>query len=187
MAGVHPAIGTPAGPGTPVLDLTATQHTVTAEVDAGQQQSVHQGDQVSVLMPDGHTTVPGTVTDVSRVATAQQNQGQGSGGSGGGSGGPGGSQATVAVTITLANESAAGTLDQAPVYVSITTASQRNVLAVPVTALLAQSNGDYAVAVHSGGRRHLVVVQPGLYSDGGLVQVSGAGLAEGDLVEVPSQ
>jgi hypothetical protein len=56
-----------------------------------------------------------------------------------------------------------------------------------VTALLAQPNGDYAVAVRSGGERRLVTVQPGLFGDGGLVEVIGGGLAEGQLVEVPAR
>jgi hypothetical protein len=154
---------------------------VTAQVDAGRQQLVHPGDQVSVLMPDGRTNAPGTITDVSRVAAAPQAQGNQ------GQGGQAPAAATVAVTVTLADEAAAGALDQAPVYVSIVSASQRNALAVPVTALLAQPDGGYAVAVHAGGGRRLVTVQPGLFGDGGLVAVGGAGLAEGDVVEVPAQ
>jgi peptidoglycan hydrolase-like protein with peptidoglycan-binding domain len=177
VAGVRAALGAAAQPGTPVVDLTTTRHTVTAQLDAGRQQLVHQGDQVSVLMPDGHTTVGGTVADVSRVATQPPSQGQGQSQQ----------QPTIAVTVTLADESAAGSLDQAPVYVSIIAASRRGVLAVPVTALLAQPNGDYALAVHAGGRRHLVTVQPGLFGDSGLVEVSGAGLAQGDVVEVPAR
>src|SRR5262249_33949394 len=78
-------------------------------------------------------------------------------------------------------------LDQAPVYVSITTASRKNVLAVPVTALLVQPEGGYSVAVRSGGARRLVTVQPGLFGDGGLVEVSGSRLAEGQTVEVPAR
>jgi peptidoglycan hydrolase-like protein with peptidoglycan-binding domain len=180
VAAVRAALGADTAPGTPVLDLTSTRHSVVAQLDAAHQQLVHPGDQVSVLMPDGRTSVNGAVTDVSHVATQpapDQGQGQGQ------------QQAppTIAVTVTLADESAAGTLDQAPVYVSITVASARGVLAVPVTALLAQPDGDYAVAVRSGGERRLVTVQPGLFGDSGLVEVSGAGLAEGQLVEVPAQ
>jgi hypothetical protein len=93
----------------------------------------------------------------------------------------------VAVTITLTDDSAAGTLDQAPVYVTVTTQSRKGVLAVPVTALLAQSNGDYAIAVRSGAGRRLVVVQPGLFGDSGLVEVTGSGVAEGMVVEVPAR
>jgi len=180
VAAVRAVLGGQTQPGTAILDLTSTHHVVSAQLPAGQQQLVRQGDRVSVLMPDGHTTVGGTVRDVSRVATAPSQPGQGQGG-------PPQQAATVTVTITLADEAAAGTLDRAPVFVSITTASRRGVLAVPVTALLAQPDGDYAVAVRSAGSRHLVVVQPGLYGDSGAVEVSGRGLAEGDLVEVPAQ
>ncbi len=180
VAGVRATLGAAAQPGTAVVDLTTTRHTVTAQLDAGRQQLVQQGDQVSVLMPDGHTSVTGTVADVSRVATQPASQGQGQGGGQG-------QQPTVAVTVTLADEAAAGSLDQAPVYVSITTASRRGVLAVPVTALLAQPNGDYAVAVHASGGRRLVTVQPGLFGDAGLVEVTGAGLSQGDVVEVPAR
>ena len=179
VAAVRAALGAQAAPGAPVLDLTAVHHTVTVQLDVSRQQLVNRGDQVSVLMPDGHTSVAGSVTDVSRVATTPQSQGQGQGGPN--------QQATVAVTVALADESVAGTLDQAPVYVSITTASKKNVLAVPVTALLAQPDGGYAVAVRSGGVRRLVSVQPGLFGDGGLVEVSGRGLAEGQTVEVPAR
>jgi len=179
VAAVRAALGAQAAPGAPVLDLTAVHHTVTVQLDVSRQQLVGRGDQVSVLMPDGHTSVAGSVTDVSRVATTPQSQGQGQGGPN--------QQATVAVTVSLADEAAAGTLDQAPVYVSITTASKKNVLAVPVTALLAQPDGGYAVAVRSGGVRRLVSVQPGLFGDGGLVEVSSSGLAEGQTVEVPAR
>ena len=49
--------------------------------------------------------------------------------------------------MTLTDPHAAGTLDQAPVTVNITTAASRGALVVPVTALVAQSPGRYAVEV----------------------------------------
>ena len=83
---------------------------------------------------------------------------------------------------------ATGTWDQAPVQVGITTASVPNALVVPVTALLAQSGGGYAVeVVGAGARNHLVPVSLGLFDDAeGLVQVTGSGLAAGQEVVVPS-
>ena len=69
--------------------------------------------------------------------------------------------------------------------VSITTASVRNALAVPVNALLALQGGGFGVDVVSGGASHLVGVTTGLYSDT-LVQVSAPSLAAGMRVEVPS-
>jgi hypothetical protein len=59
------------------------------------------------------------------------------------------------------------------------------VLAVPINALLALSEGGDAVEVVTAGTRHLVPVQTGLFSDT-MVEVSGSGIAEGTLVEVPS-
>jgi multidrug efflux pump subunit AcrA (membrane-fusion protein) len=87
--------------------------------------------------------------------------------------------------VTLTDPRAAGTLDQAPVTVSITTDSVRNALAVPVTALLARSPAGYEVEVAgSGSTRHWVPVTPGIFDDAdGLVQVTGA-LAPGQRVVV---
>jgi hypothetical protein len=53
------------------------------------------------------------------------------------------------------------------------------------STLVALAGGGYAVEVVNGATRHLVAVQPGLFSDT-LVQVTAAGLAAGMQVEVPS-
>jgi multidrug efflux pump subunit AcrA (membrane-fusion protein) len=91
------------------------------------------------------------------------------------------------VEVTLTDQKAAGTLDEAPVTVYITTATAHGALAVPVGALLAQSSGGYAVEVAGAGNsRHLVPVTTGIFDDAdGLVQVSGA-LTPGQLVVVPA-
>jgi hypothetical protein len=63
------------------------------------------------------------------------------------------------------------------------------VLTVPVTALLARHGGGYELAVlgagaGAAGRR--VAVEAGLYDEvTGRIEVEGAGLAEGDRVQVP--
>ena len=89
--------------------------------------------------------------------------------------------------VSLDHPKAAGSLNQAPVEVTITTGSVSNALVVPVDALLAQANGGYAVEViGSGGRHHLVAVTPGVFDDAaGLVQVTG-NLAAGQKVVVPA-
>ena len=75
-------------------------------------------------------------------------------------------------------------LDQAPVQVAITQQLDRNVLAVPVTALLALPGGGYAVRLGTLSRR-LIPVATGLFDDAaGLVEVAGPGLAAGLPVEV---
>jgi multidrug efflux pump subunit AcrA (membrane-fusion protein) len=84
--------------------------------------------------------------------------------------------ATIPVQIRLISRSAAGTLDQAPVTVNITTATARDVLVVPVTALLARSPQGYVVEVAGpGNTRRWVPVTPGIFDGAdGLVQVTGS-------------
>jgi hypothetical protein len=172
--------GGAAQPGAVVLTATSVTPVVTISLDAAQQTEVKAGDTVSITLPDGATT-PGVVSSVGTVASSSTSGSSGSGGESGGSGTP-----TITVQVALANPKAAGHLDQAPVTVAITTGSVGNALVVPVTALLAQASGGYAVEVTSGGGHHLVAVTPGLFDDAaGLVEVSGSGLLAGQHVVVP--
>jgi len=154
----------------PVLTATSDRHVVTISLDVSAESQVKAGDTVSVTLPDGATT-PGVVSQVGTVATTTQGQN--------------GSSTTIPVQVRLTDPGAAGTLDQAPVTVYVTTDSARNVLTVPVTALLAQSSGGYDVeVVGPGDARDYVAVTPGLFDDNsGMVQVTGA-LTPGELVVV---
>jgi hypothetical protein len=157
----------------PVLEATSDEHAVTIPLDASQQSEVKAGDAVSVTLPDG-TSTPGVVSAVSTVATSTSGQD--------------GPITTIPVTVTLTDPWAAGSLDQAPVTVYITTAAARDVLAVPVTALLARSTGGYVVEVAGPGstRRYVpVTVGPVFDDNSGLVQVTGA-LTPGQRVVVAS-
>jgi hypothetical protein len=159
----------------PVLEATSDRHVVTVALDASQQTEVKAGDQVSVSLPDGQAT-PGVVSSVGTVATTASGSGQGQS-----------PVTTIPVDFTLTHPSAAGSLDQAPVTVNITTASASNALVVPVTALVAQAgSGAYAVeVVGAGDTRRWVTVQAGPVFDdtSGLVQVTGE-LAPGERVVV---
>lgn len=157
----------------PVLSATSDRHVVTINLDASQQSQVKAGDAVSVTLPDGATS-PGVISSVGTVASTTT----GSGGS---------TTTTIPVQVELAHPDAAGTLDQAPVTVNITTSTAKDALVVPVGALLAQSSGGYAVEVAgTGNTRHLVPVSVGLTDDAdGLAQVTGA-LTPGQRVVVPA-
>jgi HlyD family secretion protein len=155
-----------------VLTATSDRHVVTISLDVSQQGEVKAGDRVTVTLPDGTTTL-GAVSSVGTVATTSQAGGN--------------TTATIPVQVRLDDPRAAGTLDQAPVTVNITTDSARNVLVVPVTALQAQSSGGYVVEVISpGDTRQYVPVTPGIFDDSsGMVQVTGA-LTPGQRVVVAS-
>jgi multidrug efflux pump subunit AcrA (membrane-fusion protein) len=151
----------------PVLSATSARHVVTISLAAADESEVRNGDPVTVTLPDGSVT-PGVISSVGKVASGH------------------GASAKITVLVRLLRPGAAGHLDQAPVTVNITTSRVRNVLAVPVTALVARPGG-YAVEVVGRGAGHrLVPVTPGLFDDAaGVVQVTGPGLSAGQRVVVP--
>ena len=175
ITSVEPRVAMFAQPGQPILRATSSQHTVVVALSLALVPFVKVGDAVTVTLPDS-TTAAATVTTIGSVAVVA---------SGGGQNGPP-PEATVAVTITLTDPSAAGTLDQAPVSVGIIHDVHKAVLAVPVMALLAQADGKFAVDVVENGARRAVIVTTGLFDDRGLVEVTSADLREGILVEVPT-
>jgi Putative peptidoglycan binding domain len=159
----------------PVLSASSTVRTVTVALEPDLASQVKAGDRVTITLPDGSTT-PGGVTSVGKVAIIPSNN------LGGSDTGP-----TVQVLIRPTNLNAAGRLDQVLVEVAIIDRTVHDVLAVPVTALLARSGEEYSVEVVAGdGTHHLVPVTLGLFDDAaGMVQVSGAGLTAGQRVVVP--
>ena len=168
------ALGAPASG--PTLQASSTARTVSVALDPDLQSKVRAGDRVTITLPDG-TTTPARVTSVSRVATVPSNRG-------GSDSGP-----TVPVQIRPTDPKATGSLDQALVEVAIADKAVHDVLAVPVSALLARAGGGYSVEVVAGdGKHHLVRVSLGLFDDAaGMVQVSGAGLSVGQRVVVPGE
>lgn len=166
---VSHVLGSLGGPaGGPVLAATSDRHVVTIPLSTSQESEVAVGDAVTVTLPDGAST-PGKISSMGTVASGSA------------------SNATIQLTVTLTHPSVAGTLDQAPVTVYITTASVANVLVVPVGALMAQSSGGYSVeVVGARNTRRLVPVKVGIFDDkSGLVQVTGA-LTPGQRVVVPA-
>ncbi|MFC5754124.1 peptidoglycan-binding protein [Actinomadura rugatobispora] len=162
--------GTAAKAGEVVVKAGSTERTVTVAVDAAMQSQVKEGDNVTITLPNMKST-PGVVTSVGTVAKKTSTGG-----------------ATITVRIRPTDEKATGTLDQAPVGVSIVTESVEDVLAVPVNALLALLNGGYGVElVEANGARRIVPVTLGLFDNtSGTVQVSGKDLAAGRRVVVPA-
>ncbi|MGH9213428.1 MAG: HlyD family efflux transporter periplasmic adaptor subunit [Acidimicrobiales bacterium] len=188
---IQATLGALAPPGTPVLQATSTSRVVTVALDAAQQAEVEVGDRVTITLPDDRTT-PGAVASVATVVTGPSSS-QAGAGAGSSAGEP--SQAsgdadeapTIEVQVTLDDPAAAGSLDEAPVQVTITTATVEDVLVVPVVSLLAQADQGYAVeVVDEDGVHDLVPVTLGLFdAANGLVEVTETELTAGQRVVVP--
>jgi putative peptidoglycan binding protein len=167
-----------------VLEVSGITREVTVDLEATRQTLVERGQDVEIELPDG-STLAGTVSSVGTVATVPEDSGDD----------PNAEDAepTIEVTIALDDPSQAGSLDEAPVTVRVVTDAARDVLAVPVDALLALAEGGYAVERVTGGEgadgtsgtsgTELVPVEIGAFADG-WVQVTGD-VAEGDDVVVP--
>jgi peptidoglycan hydrolase-like protein with peptidoglycan-binding domain len=153
--------------GGPVLTYTGTTRAVSVPLDVSKQGLVKVGVPATVTLPDGKT-VSGTVSAVGSVATAGQQ----------------GNPATIDVTVALADQSALGTLDEAPVDVTLVSATAQNVLTVPVAALVALAEGGYGLQVVTGSTTRYVAVRTGLFANG-RVEVSGPDITAGTVVGVP--
>jgi len=189
VTNVTPVVGAPVQPGAAVLQGTSTRRQVVVNLDPALQANVKVGNTATITLP-GNRTTQGAVSSVGNVATTPSGSASGSGASSSGSQSSGGSQSsspTIEVDISLLHPDATGTLDHAPVQVSITTATVDNVLVVPVVALLAVAGGGESVEIVApGGAHRLVPVKVGLFDDAdGLVEVSGIGLVAGQRVVVP--
>ncbi|GAA1849815.1 peptidoglycan-binding protein [Asanoa iriomotensis] len=166
IAGHSAVVGAPAGG--PVLDYTGTRRLVTIDLPVPDRDLAVVGAAATIELPDGNTA-QGKVATVGAVATAAQPD----------------AEPTVEVTVTVADVKALGDLREAPVDVSLTAESREGVLTVPVAALVALAEGGYGLQVIDGASSHFVAVETGLFADG-RVEVSGAGVAEGMTVGMPS-
>jgi peptidoglycan hydrolase-like protein with peptidoglycan-binding domain len=177
--------------GTTVIQYTGATRVVRVQLEITQADLVQAEDKVTVTLPD-RTQVAGTVATVAAAATSDGggtgSEASGDGATGSGSGtqgsGSGSDTATLDVTITLDDQAAAEAYTTASVDVELTGQVREDVLAVPVTALLALAGGGYALELpQDDGTTRLAPVEPGMYADG-YVEVSGDGIGEGTEVVV---
>lgn len=155
----------------PILTYTGTVRLVTVALDVTKQDLVVAGAATTVKLPSG-TSVAGTVTSVGTVATAATSS-------------QGASTTTIEVKVAVAEQEKLGTLDRAPVEVTLVAQRRENVLTVPVAALLALAEGGHGLEIVAGTTTRVVAVKAGLFA-GGRVEVSGDGIAPGTVVGVPA-
>ena len=167
VGGLDANPGQLASPGQIPYQVTAASRTVTVALGPD-LPTVTTGEVVSIVLPSGAAT-PGRITTVGPPPPA--------GGSGTGTSGTSG--ASMELTVTPDQPVATGTGQDVAVQVSLVTQSVRNVLAVPIAALLALAGGGYGVEVAGpAGDDRLVGVTTGLFANT-LVEVSGPGIRAG--------
>ncbi|MFY1685441.1 hypothetical protein ACN265_28370 [Micromonospora sp. WMMD730] len=149
---------------TPLLTVTPTAKVITVQAEAAEAGTIQRGDRVTVTLP-GDKTVDGTVSAVATAVTQDDNAG------------PTGTPKR-AVTVTVDDDLKG--IDAADVQVDLAGETREGVLAVPVGALVALSEGGYALQLADGGR--FVAVTTGMFAKG-MVEVSGDGITE-DLTVV---
>ncbi|GII79404.1 peptidoglycan-binding protein [Sphaerisporangium rufum] len=173
VAEARAAVGDTARAGGQALTVTGTRQVARVDLDVARRHLVRGGGRVTVELPGGKT-VKGKITAIGGAVKVEDAGGQEG-------------KSTVEVEISLPAGKARGLPDQAPVAVTLVSERRRDVLSVPVEALLALRDGGYGVTVvDPGGARRTVSVRTGGYG-GGRVEVAGPGLAAGTKVEVPAE
>ncbi|MFE2141089.1 peptidoglycan-binding protein [Streptomyces sp. NPDC059456] len=177
------AVGDEPAPGKPVLTLTGTERMVRFQLDVAKAGAARTGDAVTVKLPGGGTAT-GKIDSVG--STANPDDPNGGGGGAGGGGGGGGGKPKVEVSVSLDHASEIKGPDQSPVSVRLTGETRKDVLSVPVNALLALSGGGFGVQVVENGAVRDVPVELGMFGQG-RVEVRGDALEEGMQVGIPAQ
>ncbi|WP_369263459.1 peptidoglycan-binding protein [Streptomyces sp. R35] len=166
--------GAATAPGQKVLSYTGTAQVVSLELDTADKRLAKKGTKVAVELPDG-TRVEGRVQDVSTVVDP-------------GNGGDQEATTKVKVTVALSGAKAQRTAASyvlAAVHVFFTAGERKNVLTVPVAALVALPAGGFGVEVVRGSTTAYVPVETGLFANG-RVEITGEGIAQGTKVGMPA-
>jgi membrane fusion protein, multidrug efflux system len=162
--------GAPLGPNQNVLTYSGTKKAVTVQLDAADQRLAKPNAKVDVTLPDG-ATVPGRVEKVSTVIIPAESPDKDP-------------ETKVEVIVAIDNQKALAAWSLASADVTFTASERKNVLTVPVSALVALSEGGFGVEVFDGTASQYVPVKTGLYA-GGKVEISGAGIKAGTVVGIP--
>ncbi|MEU8819257.1 peptidoglycan-binding domain-containing protein [Actinoplanes sp. NPDC048796] len=157
--------GSPAN--TELMTVTSTRKVITVSAELDTAAGLGRGDHVTVTLPDDRT-VKARILSVGRALASPE-------------GGVADGAAKLTVLVTADKPADLARLDSAGVQVNVAGKVAEDVLAAPVEALVALTEGGYAVQGPDG----LVGVTTGMFADG-WVQVSGPGLAEGMDVVVAS-
>ncbi|MBL1097405.1 peptidoglycan-binding protein [Streptomyces coffeae] len=164
------------GPDTKVLTVASTKPVVRAQLEQGDVSLTSKGTTVKVTMPSGRTE-RGKVSGTVRPETSDDDPSAAS-------------EDGITVEVTLDGGRSAVSEEDTKATVNVTFASEsrKNVLAVPVEAVVALrgEQGGYGLELVKGGTTRMVRVETGMTADG-QIEVSGAELREGMAVGVAEQ
>ncbi|MEV6969229.1 peptidoglycan-binding protein [Hamadaea sp. NPDC051192] len=149
-----------------VVSATGTTKMITVSAQTADAGWAVRAAKVTIELPDG-TTTEGKVDS---IGDAPESEGHGP---------------TVTILVAVADQKALGRLDRGTVTVRHAAQERKDVLTVPIAALLALAEGGYGVEVVDGGKSTVVAVRVGLFA-GGRVEITGSGVAEGTTVRVPA-
>jgi multidrug efflux system membrane fusion protein len=158
------------GDGQDVLQYTGTGRLVTVLLEVSKQRLARKGVEVRIQLPDGKT-VAGHVERVYTVIEQQPSQ-------------DGAPETRIEALVSLGDPTAAAGVEAAVVTVVFTADERRDVLTVPVGALVALAEGGYGLEVVEGSTTHYIAVETGLFAKG-RVEVTGDGIREGMTVGMP--
>jgi peptidoglycan hydrolase-like protein with peptidoglycan-binding domain len=159
-----------------VFTYTGSTKVVTVPVEASDGEWAVKGAAVTVTLPDG-TGVSGKVASVGTEASSDEGDDQPPGDTGT-------DDAQIEVIVSISDQKALGKLERSPVDIGYVAEERKDVLTVPVAALLALAEGGYGLEVVEGSTTRYIGVEAGLFADG-RVEVSGGGLGEGMTVGLP--
>ncbi|MFI8291881.1 peptidoglycan-binding protein [Streptomyces sp. NPDC085614] len=164
------------GPDAPVLTVASLKPVVRAQLDQSDAVLTSSGTKVDVTLPSGRKAT-GKVSGTVRPDTSGDPAAQG-----------GQDGITVEIALDGAGSPAASEDPKATVSVTFVSERREGVLAVPVEAVLALrgENGGYGLQIVQGRSTRMVRVETGM-TTGGRIEVSGAGIAAGMKVGVPTE
>ncbi|MEU9118795.1 peptidoglycan-binding protein [Streptomyces sp. NPDC048506] len=160
------------GPEKTVLTVASTEPVVRAQLDQNDVALTSRGTKVEVTLPSGRT-VGGKVAGTVRPEASE------------GAGGSSQEGITVEVTPDGPRSALASEDSKATASVRFISESRRNVLTVPVEAVVALrgEHGGYGLQIVQGRTSRMVRVTTGMTADG-RIEVSGGGITEGMKVGV---
>jgi peptidoglycan hydrolase-like protein with peptidoglycan-binding domain len=166
------SIGSQVAPGAELFEVTGTSQVVSLDLRLDDQRLAEIGNPVTVRLPGGKET-SGTITSVGTPTETEDSTGQ--------------QQTVIPVVVSLDSPKAAAAFQEASVNVDIPSERRKDVLSVPVGALIAITPEQFGIeVVRADGTTHQVPVTTGLFA-GGRVEVSGDDVEAGQRVVVPQR